>query len=192
MATDTWDQQMDLPSFGQWQRVSDRAHRPCSSVVLSRIPVAMTEDAVRKELSTASWARANKTDYQEIRIERLNRKIGHNVEPSTSTTSPQKARLWAPSTSVRVIASHALCEAILQEGGAVVGFTFHPARPFEPATRRCYRCGQIGFHSARFCRSTPRCRQCGKEHETIACPHRHPDNNKHNRSSSRGRAAGRP
>ena len=181
-----------LPGFGQWKRVSARAHRPRSSVVLSGIPVAMTEEAVRKELSTASWAKSNKKDYQEIRVERLNRKISTKSEPSTSSTSAQKSRQWAPSTSIRVFASQALCEAILQDGGAVVGFTFHPARLFEPATRRCYRCGQIGFHSARFCRSAPRCRQCGKEHETIACPHRHPDTNRRNRSSSRGRAAGMP
>ena len=159
-----------LPSFGTWIRASNRTHRPRSSIVLTGIPKTISQETVAQQLATgaaACWRELEREDLEDIRVERLNRRVNAtNDQDAPNSGGPH----WAPSLSVRVFASRGLCEAILKDGGAVVGFSFHTARPFEPATRRCLRCGQVGVHTARFCRNPPRCRLCGQAHETIACP----------------------
>ena len=159
-----------LPSFGTWIRASNRTHRPRSSIVLTGIPKSISHETVAQQLVTgaaACWRELGREDLEDIRAERLNRRVN---APNDQDASNPGGPHWAPSLSVRVFASRALCEAILKDGGAVVGFSFHTARPFEPATRRCLRCGQVGVHIARFCRNPPRCRLCAQAHETIACP----------------------
>ena len=159
-----------LPGFGTWIRASNRTHRPRSSIVLTGIPKSLSHEVVAQQLATgaaARWRELGREEIEDIRVERLNRRVkAANDHDAPHPSGPH----WAPSLSVRVFASQALCNAILKDGGAVVGFSFHPARPFEPATRRCLRCGQVGVHTARFCRNPPRCRLCAQTHETTACP----------------------
>ena len=106
-------------------------------------------------------------DLRNIRVERLNWRL---IETNGQSTMEKGPRKWVPSTYVRLHAIWVVCEAILQDGGSVVGYAFHPARPFEPMKRRYFCCGQVGVHSAKFCKNTPQCRICGKEHETTFCP----------------------
>ena len=159
-----------LPGFGVWHRASTRPFRQRSSLVLTGIPSTMTDAALRQELVTGAatrWPALPAEDLQDIRVVRLNRRVPASNQPSSSLNGGTD---WAPSTSIRLFASKVLCETILKEGGTVVGFTFRPARAFQPAKRRCMRCGQLGVHSAKYCRNTPRCRHCGLPHETLGCP----------------------
>ena len=159
-----------LPNFDTWIRASNRTHRPRSSIVLTGIPKSISQETVAQQLATgaaACWRELERKDLEDIRVERLSRRINTTNDQDVSNLGGPH---WAPSLSGRVFASRELCEAILKDGGAVAGFSFHTARPFEPATRRCLRCGQVGVHTARFCRNPPRCRLCGQAHETIACP----------------------
>ena len=169
-----------LPGFGEWHRASNRPFRQRSSLVLTGIPSTMTDEALRQELVTGAatrWPALPAEDLQDIRVVRLNRRVPASHQPSSSTNGGTK---WVPSTSIRLFASKVLCETILNAGGTVLGFTFRPARLFQPAKRRCMRCGQLGVHSAKYCRNTPRCRHCGLPHETSGCPS-HPQG--HTRSS---------
>ena len=169
-----------LPGFGVWHRASTSPFRQRSSLVLTGIPSTMTDAALRQELVTGAatrWPALPAEDLQDIRVVRLNRRVPASNQPSSSLNGGTD---WAPSTSIRLFASKVLCETILKEGGTVVGFTFRPARAFQPAKRRCMRCGQLGVHSAKYCRNTPRCRHCGLPHETSGCPS-HPQGQ--NRSS---------
>ena len=169
-----------LPGFGEWHRASNRPFRQRSSLVLTGIPSTMTDEALRQELATGAatrWPALPAEDLQDIRVVRLNRRVPASHQPSSSTNGGTK---WVPSTSIRLFASKVLCETILNAGGTVLGFTFRPARLFQPAKRRCMRCGQLGVHSAKYCRNTPRCRHCGLPHETSGCPS-HPQG--HTRSS---------
>ena len=159
-----------LPGFGTWIRASDRTHRPRGSIVLTGIPKSLSQEAIAQELATGAaerWRELGREEIEDIRVERLNRRVNEDNGPDALRPGGTQ---WAPSLSVRVFASRALCDAMLKDGGAVVGFSFHVARPFEPSTRRCLRCGQIGIHTARFCRNTPRCRLCARAHETTSCP----------------------
>ena len=169
-----------LPGFGGWHRASTRPFRQRSSLVLTGIPSTMTDAALRQELVTGAatrWPALPAEDLQDIRVVRLNRRVPASNQPLSSLNGGTD---WAPSTSIRLFASKVLCDTILKEGGTVVGFTFRPARAFQPAKRRCMRCGQLGVHSAKYCRNTPRCRHCGLPHETSGCPS-HPQG--HTRSS---------
>ena len=150
--------------------------------MLTGIPKSLSQEAIRQELATgavARWRELGREELEDIRVERLNRRVN---EDNGHDASRPGGTQWAPSLSVRVFASRALCDAMLKDGGAVVGFSFHTARPFEPSTRRCLRCGQVGVHTARFCRNPPRCRLCARAHETMACPQYKP---------RRGRSEGR-
>ena len=168
------DARWTVPGFGTWTRASDRPLRPRGSVVLTGISKSLTEAAMTQELAAGAaqrWPAVTPEELRNIRVERLNRRLNENNGQSNGQANEGKGPgKWVPSTSVRLHASRAVCEAILQDGGAVVGYAFHPARPYEPMKRRCFRCGQVGVHSAKFCRNTPRCRICGKEHETTSCP----------------------
>ena len=138
--------------------------------MLTGISKSLTDAGMTNELATgaaARWPAVDPEELRDIRVERLNRRAKADNGPSDARNDHKK---WVPSASVRLHASRVLCEAILRDGGAVLGYTFHAARPFVPTTRRCLRCGQVGVHSAKFCRNTPRCRLCGREHETISCP----------------------
>ena len=124
-----------LPSFGTWIRTSNRTHRPRSSIVLTGIPKSISQETVAQQLATgaaACWRELDREDLADIRAERLNRRVNATNDHEASHSGDPH---WAPSLSVRVFASRALCDAILKDGGAVVGFSFHTARPFEPATR---------------------------------------------------------
>ena len=159
-----------LPGFGEWHWASSRPFRPRSSLVLTGIPTGISDEALRQELVTGAatrWPAQPAEDLQDVRVVRLNRRAPASNQPSSPLIGGAD---WVPSTSVRLFASQKLCETILNAGGTVLGFTFRPARLFQPAKRRCMRCGQLGVHSAKFCRNTPRCRHCGLPHETSGCP----------------------
>ena len=154
-----------LSDFGSWTMTPTRAEHangPTVSIVVQGVPVDVTKEEFLTEfrLSIASRLSASgaPTTSDEIRCaSRLQRKI---------TTASGKA--WAPSRTVRVDVSQALGEAILSRGTIVYQFRSLPVCQFTPMTRTCFRCGKEG-HKARFCYSTPRCRHCGKDHETRAC-----------------------
>ena len=78
---------------------------------------------------------------------------------------------WVPSSTVRLDVSKALGEAILSRGTIVFQFRSIAVRQYSPMIRTCFRCGKEG-HEARFCRSAPRCRNCGEGHEVWRCPDR--------------------
>ena len=91
---------------------------------------------------------------------------------------------WVPSSTVRLDVSKALGEAILSRGTIVFQFRSIAVRQYSPMIRTCFHCGKEG-HEARFCRSAPRCRNCGEGHEVWRCPdrcHRPPS---HDRDTSR-------
>ena len=169
------DRSVTLPSFGQWHRkVADRARPQRNSVVLQGIPKSMTPDQVVRDLLKGNgdrWKALPRPALDDVRVERLNRRVPALAPVGSGQDSRPRAQ-WLPSATVRVFASIALCTAILEEGGAVVGYYFRPARPYERAPLRCYRCGEMGYHVAKFCRNKPRCRRCGKGHETSHCPNR--------------------
>ena len=136
-----------------------------------RGPKTMTPDQVARDLLHANgdrWKGLPGAALDDVRVERLNRRV-----PAPAGQDRRPRSQWLPSATVRVFASTALCTAILE--GAVVGYSFRPARPFERAPIRCYRCGEMGFHVGKFCRNKPRCRHCGKGHETSHCPDRQHD-----------------
>ena len=159
-----------LADFGVWRRTTSEPFQKRSSVVLTGLPASLSHEAMQQELATHAaqrWPALAKEELSNIRVERLHRRVKDNNGPSSSTNrSPN----WAPSTSIRLFGSQALCDAILEAGGTVLGFSFHKARPFQPATRRCMRCGHLGTHNAQYCRNPPRCRHCGRAHETLKCP----------------------
>ena len=138
--------------------------------MLTRIPSSISQEAMRQELATGAatrWPALAADELQDINVVRLNRRVNG---PNQSSKSANGVANWIPSTSVRIFATKALCEAILNAGGTVLGFAFREARPFQPAKRRCMRCGELGVHSAQYYRNTPRCRHCGLAHETRGCP----------------------
>ena len=172
------DRTITLPSFGQWsRRVADRARRPRNSVVLQGVPKAMTPDQIARDLLQGNgerWKALNAADLDDVSVERLNRRVPVPGPAGTGLDSRSRAQ-WQPSATVRVTASAAFCNAVLAEGGAVVGYSFRFARPFERAPIRCYRCGEMGFHVSKFCRNPPRCRHCGRGHVTSECPDKRKD-----------------
>ena len=177
------DRSITLPTFGRWsRRVADRARRPRDSVVLQGVPKTMTPDQVVRDLLHGNgdrWKALPGADLDDVRVERLNRRVPAPATAGDGQDSRPRAQ-WLPSATVRVFASAALCTAVLKEGGAVVGYSFRPARPYERAPIRCYRCGEMGFHVGKFCRNKPRCRHCGRGHETSGCPDKgaaHPQEN---------------
>ena len=138
-----------IPGFGDWQRASRRPFRQRSSLVLTRIPSTLSEEAMRQELATGAatrWPALPAEELQDISVVRLNRRVNGSNQ---SLSSANGGSHWVPSTSVRLFATKALCEAILNEGGTVLGSAFHEARHFKLATWRCMRCGQMGIHSAK-------------------------------------------
>ena len=167
------DRTITLPSFGQWsRRVADRARRPRNSVVLQGVPKAMTPDQVARDLLQGNgerWKALNVADLDDVRVERLNRRVPAPGPAGTGLDSRSRSQ-WQPSATVRVTASAAFCNAVLAEGGAVVGYSFRYAGPFERAPIRCYRCGEMGFHVGKFCRNLRRCHHCGRGHVTSDCP----------------------
>ena len=178
-ATVAWEQlqtdrTLSLPSFGRWsRRVADPARRQRNSVVLQGVPKTMTPDQVARDLLHGNgdrWKGLPGAALDDVRVERLNRRV-----PAPGGQDSRSRSQWLPSATVRVFASTALCTAILEGEGAVVGYSFRPARPFERAPIRCYRCGEMGFHVGKFCRNKPRCRHCGKGHQTSHCPDRQHD-----------------
>ena len=172
------DRTITLPSFGQWsRRVADRARRLRNSVVLQGVPKAMTPDQVARDLLQGNgerWKALNVADLDDVRVERLNRRVPAPGPAGTGLDSRPRSQ-WQPSATVSVTASAAFCNAVLAEGGAVVGYSFRYARPFERAPIRCYRCGEMGFHVGKFCRNPPRCRHCGRGHLTSDCPDKRKD-----------------
>lgn len=153
-----------LPHFGTWTmtpRWTDPAGGPSVSIVVQGVPVDVTKEEFLAELRLGIASRLSVSGdptCDGIRsASRLQRRI---------TTSSGKA--WAPSRTIRVDVSQALGEALLTRGTIVYQFRSLPVRRFTPMTRTCFRCGKEG-HEARFCRSTPRCRHCGRDHETRAC-----------------------
>ena len=182
------DRAVTLPSFGQWHRkVADRARQQRNSVVVQGVPKSMTPDQVVRDLLQGNgdrWKALPRPALDDVRVERLNRRVPAPA-PAGDGQDGRPRTQWLPSATVRVFASTALCNAILEEGGAVVGYSFRPARPYERAPIRCYRCGEMGFHVGKFCRNKPRCRQCGKGHETSHCPDRQ-------QTQNQGTSAGGP
>ena len=172
------DRTITLPRFGRWfRRGADPARRQRNSVVLQGVPKSMTPDQVVRDLLSGNgdrWKDLNGPELDDVRVERLNRRVTAPATAGDGQDSRSRSQ-WLPSASVRVFASAALCTAILEEGGAVVGYSFRPARPYERAPIRCYQCGEMGFHVRKYCRNKPRCRHCGKGHETSTCPDRGPD-----------------
>ena len=125
---------------------------------------------MRQELATGAatrWPALPAEELQDLTVVHLNRRVSG---PNQSASIANGGSNWIPSTSVRVFAPKALCEAILNNGGTVLGFAFREARPFQPAKRRCMRCGELGVYSAQYFRNTSRCRHCGLAHETRGCP----------------------
>ena len=165
------DRTLTLPSFGRWsRRVADPARRQRNSVVLQGVPKTMTPDQVARDLLHGNgdrWKDLTGAALDDVSVERLNRRV---PGPAPAGPGQDSRSQWLPSATVRVFASTAMCQAILDGGGAVVGYSFRPARPFERAPIRCFRCGEMGFHVGKFCRNKPRCRHCGKDHETFSCP----------------------
>ena len=134
----------------------------------------MTPDQVVRDLLQGNgdrWKALPRPALDDVRVERLNCRVPAPA-PAGDGQDGRPRTQWRPSVTVRVFASTALCNAILEEGGAVVGYSFRPARPYERAPIRCYRCGEMGYHVGKFCRNKPRCRLCGKGHETSHCPER--------------------
>ena len=163
-------QPVQVADFGRWEHAEDARQRLMGgTIVLSGVPLARSPSEVARALvadNAGRWPGLKQEDFSSITCERLNRR-------TLGGTSSQDAG-WTPSTAVKVSASKALCDAILMDGGAVLDFGWAPARPFQPTQRRCFRCGQLGSHVARFCRNPPRCRSCGGDHETRSCPQASP------------------
>ena len=169
------DRTVSLPSFGRWhRRVADPARQQRNSVVLQGVSKTTTPDQVVRDLLQGNgdrWKALPRPALDDVRVERLNRRVPAPATAGDGQDGRPRTQ-WLPSATVRVFASTALCNAILEEGGVVVGYSFRPARPYERAPIRCYRCGEMGYHVGKFCRNKPRCRQCGKGHETSHCPER--------------------
>ena len=161
-----------IDGFGTWERTSSGPFRHRGSLVLTGIPTSFSDAALRQELESGAalrWPALSEQELQDIMVVRLNRR-GNG--PNRASSSQNDGSDWVPSTSVRLLASKKLCDEILNAGGTVLGFSFHKARPYQPALRKCMRCGQTGTHSAKYCRNVPRCRHCGLSHETSGCPSR--------------------
>ena len=157
---------VSLPGFGRWTR-SPSGVKPGSSVVVGGIPKTLSDAEVTADLQSANraaLAACSEADIAAIRVVRLNRR-----SPSSQGSAGPR---WVPSTSVRVLAAPAVCEALLRAGGAVVRFGFHMCREYTPTPRRCSNCGEFGLHSGQFCRRPPRCRHCGQGHRSDGCPDR--------------------
>ena len=177
-----------IDGFGTWERTSSGPFRHRGSLVLTGIPTSFSDAALRQELETGAalrWPALSEQELQDIMVVRLNRR-GNG--PNRASSSQNDGSDWVPSTSVRLFASKKLCDEILNAGGTVLGFSFHKARPYQPALRKCMRCGQTGTHSAKYCRNVPRCRHCGLSHETSGCPSRPP---RGTRSPRQGASTGR-
>ena len=189
------DRTVTLPSFGRWsRRVADRARRPRSSVVLQGVPKSLSPEQVVRDLLHGNgdrWKALRGSDLDDVSVERLNRRVPAPATAGDGQASRSRAQ-WVPSATVKVSASAALCTAVLEEGGAVVGYSFRPARPFERAPIRCYRCGEMGFHVSKFCRNKPRCRHCGQGHETSDCPDRSKASPPRSHAGGSGRGAAHP
>ena len=157
-----------LPSFGSWSvgvAVGGGVLGPSISVVVPRVPLSMSSDEFIDELKVGNDGRFDGfhgADFQaSIRSAfRLSRRM----------TDPSGSRQWTPSQSMRIVVSKALGEAMLARGSIVLQFRPVEVRPFHPLVRTCFKCGQEG-HEARFCRSAPRCRNCGKGHAVRECTH---------------------
>ena len=161
---------VQVANFGRWERADEARRRLMGgAIVLSGVPLARSPSEVAQALAVdnaSRWRGLKQEDFNSISCERLNRRAqGESAARNVG---------WMPSTAMKVSASQELCDAILADGGAVLDFGWAPARPFQPAQRRCFRCGQLGSHIARFCRNPPRCRSCGDKHETQSCPHAPP------------------
>ena len=154
--------------------MTDPARRPRSSIVLQGVPKSMTPDQVSWDLVHGNgnrWRTINKEDLDNVTMERLNRRAPVTATATAGAGQDSRHRSqWIPSATIRVSASTTFCKAVLEDGGAVVGYSFRHARPFERAPIRCFRCGEMGFHVGKYCRNKPRCRHCGKGHETTDCP----------------------
>ena len=168
-----------LPHFGTWTptpRRTDHAGGPTVSIVIQGIPADVTKDEFLTELRVSLASRlvaSGDPSGDGIRsATRLQRRI----------TTPS-GKSWAPSRTVRVDVSQTLGEELLTRGTIVYQFRSLPVRRFTPMTRTCFRCGKEG-HEARFCRSPPRCRHCGKDHETRACTSGRRQSSSHDRAPS--------
>ena len=130
------DRAVTLPSFGRWHRkVANRARPQRNSIVLQGVPKSMTPDQVARDLLEGNgdrWKALPRPALDDVRVERLNRRVPAPAPAGDGQDSRSRAQ-WLPSTTVRVFASTALCSAILEEGGAVVGYSFCSARPYERA-----------------------------------------------------------
>ena len=155
-----------LPDFGSWTMTptrDDHAQGPTVSIAIPRIPITMTMDEFLEEFRLNNAAR-----YQESNSSILHDGVRSATRLSRRVTSAS-GKNWVPSSTVRLDVSKALGEAILSRGTIVFQFRSIAIRRYNPIIRTCFRCGKEG-HEARFCRSAPRCRNCGKGHEVWKCP----------------------
>ena len=157
-----------LTDFGSWTMTptrDDHLKGPTVSIAIPRIPITMTMDEFLEEFRLNNAAR-----YPESSNSILRDGVRSATRLSRRVTS-ESGRSWVPSSTVRLDVSKALGEAILSRGTIVFQFRSIAVRRYIPLTRTCFRCGKEG-HEARFCRSAPRCRNCGKGHEVWRCPDR--------------------
>ena len=76
------------------------------------------------------WRALTGPALDDVSVERLNRHVLAPALARDGQDSRSRSQ-WLPSVIVRVFASTALCNAILEEGGAVVGYSFRSTRPYE-------------------------------------------------------------
>ena len=141
------DQAVTLPSFGQWHRkVAERARAQRNSVVLQGVPKSITPDQVVRGLLEGNgdrWKALPRSALDDVRVERLNRWVPALAPAGDGQDSRPRAE-WLPSATMRIFSSTALCTAILEEGGTVVGYSFRYARPYERAPLDAIAVGRWG------------------------------------------------
>ena len=150
-----------LPDFGSWTMTPTRENHAQGltvSIAIPRIPITMTMDEFLEEFRLNNAAR-----YSESNSSILHDGVRSATRLSRRVTSTS-GKNWVPSSTVRLDVSKALGEAILSRGTIVFQFRSIAVRQYSPMIRTCFRCGKEG-HEARFCRSAPRCRNCGEGHE---------------------------
>ena len=146
-------------------RRDDHLKGPTVSIVIPRIPITMTMHEFFEEFRLNNAAR-----YLESNNSILSDGVQSATRLSHRVTSGS-SRSWVPSSTMRLDVSKALGEAILSRGMIVFQFHSIVIRRYISLKRTCFRCGKEG-HEAHFCRSAPRCHNCGKEHEVWRCPDR--------------------